>query len=106
MRAGRGIDQPEQHADRGGLPGPVRAQEAVHRARRHGKIKAVNRDLTAAEPLRQPGRRDCQHGLIEGSQIRAGRELGERHRAATYASRPQRKGLKDPPRQRTPARRL
>ena len=49
-------DQAEQHPDRRRLARPVRPEEAVDRAARHGQVHRVDRDLAAGEPLGQPGR--------------------------------------------------
>jgi hypothetical protein len=61
--ARRGPDQPEQHPDRGGLAGAVRAEESVHRATRDRQVDGFHRDL-AAEPLRQVLRLDREIGHL------------------------------------------
>src|SRR3984893_16546992 len=53
-RARGGPDQPEQHPDRRGLARPVRPEEPVHTAARHGEIDLVH-DRGVAETLREPG---------------------------------------------------
>ena len=42
-RSGVGAQQPEQHPDRRGLAGAVRAEEAVHLARPHRQVEPVER---------------------------------------------------------------
>jgi hypothetical protein len=42
-----GVQQAEQHPDRGGLARPVRAEEAVHRPVGHLQVDAVDRHLFA-----------------------------------------------------------
>src|SRR5207302_4094319 len=46
------------HPDRGGLARAVRAEEAVHRAGRHGQVDVIHGQLAATEPLGQPAGRD------------------------------------------------
>jgi hypothetical protein len=41
---GTGTYQTQQHPDRGGLPGAVRAEEAEALARKHLEVEAVDRD--------------------------------------------------------------
>src|SRR5215468_3180135 len=60
--APRRVDQAEQHPDRGGLSGPVRPEEPIHRSARDGQGEVVHRELAAAEPLGQPARGDRRAG--------------------------------------------
>src|SRR3984957_965697 len=53
MGAGGGVGQAEQHPDRGGLAGAVRAEEAVDTATGHVQVHRVHGELAAAESLGQ-----------------------------------------------------
>ena len=49
--AARGPDQPQQHLDRGGLPGAIRPQEAKHLAALNLQRQILHRDLLAKSLL-------------------------------------------------------
>ena len=53
-----GAQQAEQDPDGGGLAGAVGAEEAVHLARGHGEVEAVQSD-GGSERLAEPGDRDA-----------------------------------------------
>jgi hypothetical protein len=59
---GRRRDQAEQHADGRGLAGAVRAEEAVHLARRDVEIKLAHRDR-GTEALGQVRAADDVHAV-------------------------------------------
>ena len=65
--AGAGGQQPAQHADGGGLPGSVRAEEAVHRRARHRQVDRVDR-LQRAEALAQATRADRERAVSDHPQ--------------------------------------
>src|SRR6266536_3504821 len=68
-----GAQQPEEYADRGGLPGAVRTQEAVHLAGADGQVETVQR-AGPAEGLDQAGHRDCVSHTSKGTLLSQTRE--------------------------------
>ena len=81
-RAGGRPDQAEHHPQRGGLAGPVGAEEAVHLAAPHGHADAVDGEPVAV-PLGQPVglRPRVRSWLHARRRRRLGASAGERHPA-------------------------
>ena len=61
-RPGGGCDEAQEHAERGGLSGPVGAEEASDGALRHIEGEVVDGEYVA-EPLGQAAHGDGGHGV-------------------------------------------
>src|ERR1035437_7398147 len=65
VSARRRPDQPEEHADRRGLAGAVRAEEPVDAPTWHQQVDGVDRNLLM-EPFGQPVRGNCEVTQFSG----------------------------------------